>query len=776
MIATAFVQALAWAKVAIAIVAGACAATATCGITDDGVLYGARTLQVLLYGAIAGYLLMPWQGAAARALGLALLTVATAFAHGLVLRTEIWPQPHPLWALLLSARVDAFLPFAVCALAAVFPEAKASAAWRSGLAFATAGALAGGAVLFATNLGATRLLIGTEQSAYQVVTPGYWTLVFGATLAVLAVIVIRARAAAPNERARVRLLMTQLVVVAGAVATYVVLMELSSALRATLTSSGVHVLLMPLLQILVASLPVVATYALLVERAVDESMRVRNVVGYRLASATLALGAAVPFLLVAWYLWNLRGQTVADAFSGANVVALSAALVIGWLLFRLRASARSAVDRAFVRTTYDTDTSLGLLHDRLADTVDSEAFAAHVAETTQDTLGVASARVLWPGDPGTAPGAADWHWLVPIQTDDDVPVGFLGLSRKRQDAPFTSHDRDFVHSLARQIARPLAQLRTREAELEDADANPTVECADCGTVLDEDASVCKACTSTELEASHLPRRLLRRLTVIRRLGRGSMGVVYEAEDEALRRRVALKTLPSVAAERVDQLREEAQAMARVSHPNVATVYQLEMWHGVPVIVMELFERGTLAALDGEPLTLEALKGLGTGLAGGLAHLHQLGLVHADVKPSNLGIAASGFAKIMDFGLTRLRAERVSSPEVSSPVPESPMGSYTAGTPAYLAPELVRGEQPSAKSDVWALAVSLFEIYTGVNPFQRATVVETLRAVLRDPAPDVGDLRTDATATTRAFFTACFTRDPAHRLTNIADFHARLAGL
>jgi hypothetical protein len=708
-----------------------------------------------------------------------LLTIACAFTQGVVMRTDFWSAVGAPAALIMSIRVDAFLPFATWLLATCFPERRTRATVLDRIAAIGTYAMAAvGIVLLAAHLSTQRIVIDGDLAAYDAVATGYWTTVFAGTLAALALMVLKARASSQVERARLRLLLTHLITVGGVLAAYVVLTELSPALRNVLAQGGLHRLLMPLLQLLVLSLPFVATYALLVESAVDETVKVRNQVGYHVASTLLAIGAAVPFVLVAWYLWNLRGQTIGDAFSGMNLVALIAAVSLGVLLFRMRASASAAVDREFVRASYDVNGLLANLHDRIATAQSPDELAAHVSDAL-GTLGYEKTELILSPESQDAthddePRSA-FPWRVPIKGDNGATFAMLELGAKRRDAPITEQDRDFVAALARQLPRPLALLLGPN----DIDERPARECVDCRAIFDASVLTCPTCSSIETEPSHLPKRLRQRFTVLRRLGTGSMGVVYEASDDMLNRRVALKTLPRVGAHRIAQLREEAQTMARVSHPNIATVYQLELWRGVPVIVMELFDRGTFAGEHDPIVGVDALKVLGSSLVEGLACLHAAGLVHADLKPSNVGVAASGFPKIMDFGLARLLGPGMSTLSRETPLEalyDEEQRSYLSGTPAYLAPELVRGAAPTPGSDLWALAVSLFEIYTGVHPFRRSTVGETMRAIIRDPIPDLDTLRSDSTVSIGDFFAGCLARHPDERPATADEFRSRLAAV
>jgi serine/threonine protein kinase len=186
----------------------------------------------------------------------------------------------------------------------------------------------------------------------------------------------------------------------------------------------------------------------------------------------------------------------------------------------------------------------------------------------------------------------------------------------------------------------------------------------------------------------LPRRLAGKFEVIRRLGAGGMGVVYLARDTALGRDVALKTLPAPRDGSVARLRDEARAMAALNQGSLATIYGLEVWRRTPVLVVEYLSGGTLAdRLAHDSLPQAEVLTLGIRLAEALTYMHERGLQHRDVKPSNIGLTADGMTKLLDFGL-------------------SADAGTLAGTPAYLPPEALDGAPPDTAVDLWGLSAVL----------------------------------------------------------------------
>jgi serine/threonine protein kinase len=199
--------------------------------------------------------------------------------------------------------------------------------------------------------------------------------------------------------------------------------------------------------------------------------------------------------------------------------------------------------------------------------------------------------------------------------------------------------------------------------------------------------------------------------ILERLGGGGMGVVYRAEDLKLKREVALKFLPEEVtrdAVAVERFEREAQAAAAINHPNIFTVYEIGEFDGSPYIAMELMEGETLKhKITDRPLALNTLLDWAIQISDGLDAAHARGIVHRDLKPANLFITKRGQAKILDFGLAKLRSERKAAAsafqESTVTAVETDPG-HTMGTPAYMSPEQARGEQLDAGTDLFSLGI------------------------------------------------------------------------
>ena len=218
------------------------------------------------------------------------------------------------------------------------------------------------------------------------------------------------------------------------------------------------------------------------------------------------------------------------------------------------------------------------------------------------------------------------------------------------------------------------------------------------------------------------------LTVVRLLGRGLMGEVFEAVNPRTNERFVVKTLRTHMRPLVDRKRflREADVMRAIKHPNVMPIVRVNADADPPYYVMPFREGSTLqdrlAQRGRAPLTIVTRVARDVSFA--LSEIHRHGFVHRDIKPANLLIEASGRAVVLDFGLAKVLKD------MDPGVPLTEVGAVL-GTPAYMAPEQVRGESLDTRCDVYALGVVLIEMLLGVNPFHSDDVIETLRRQLEN---------------------------------------------
>ena len=225
-----------------------------------------------------------------------------------------------------------------------------------------------------------------------------------------------------------------------------------------------------------------------------------------------------------------------------------------------------------------------------------------------------------------------------------------------------------------------------------------------------------------------------------KIGAGGMGDVYRARDMHLDRDVAIKVLPPRFAKddsAMARFQREARAVAAISHPNIRAIYDIGCDQGVTYAVMELLEGATLGVrLRADALEWADAVAIGIALADGLAAAHSKGVVHRDIKPDNIFLTSDGQVKILDFGLARVEVTPMSSSvdEIPVTVAQHTHPGMVLGTVAYMSPDQIRGQPADPRSDVFACGCVLYEMTSGRQAFAADTNVDTMAAILHEPAP------------------------------------------
>jgi serine/threonine protein kinase/Tfp pilus assembly protein PilF len=252
-----------------------------------------------------------------------------------------------------------------------------------------------------------------------------------------------------------------------------------------------------------------------------------------------------------------------------------------------------------------------------------------------------------------------------------------------------------------------------------------------------------------------------RYTIVEELGRGGMGVVYKAEDTKLKRTVALKFLPPELTH-IPEVRErfthEAQAAAALDHPNICTVYEFDQADDTSFISMAYVEGQSLRKkTESGPLELEEALKITTQVAEGLQEAHKKGVVHRDIKSSNIMVTEKGQAKIMDFGLARMVGTTLLTQEGAA-----------MGTIAYMSPEQARGKEVDHRTDIWSLGVVFYEMLTGQLPFTGDHEQAVVYSILKEKPEPITDLKPDIPVSIEQVVSKALEKDPEKRYQKADD--------
>jgi len=270
-----------------------------------------------------------------------------------------------------------------------------------------------------------------------------------------------------------------------------------------------------------------------------------------------------------------------------------------------------------------------------------------------------------------------------------------------------------------------------------------------------------------------------------KLGEGGMGEVYRATDPALKREVAIKVLPAAFAtdaERLARFEREAQMLAQLHHPNIASIFGFHESDGVRFLAMELVPGETLAErIERGPIPRDEAIAIAKKIADGLEYAHERGIVHRDLKPANVKLTQDGDVKILDFGLAKaVTGEVAGSGSTSTPTilptmttAGTAMG-MILGTAAYMSPEQARGRPVDKRADIWAFGVVLHEMLTGTRLFDGETASDTIAAVLTRPVG--AEAMAGIALPLRRLLARCLERDPKLRLRDVGEARIALEAL
>jgi eukaryotic-like serine/threonine-protein kinase len=272
---------------------------------------------------------------------------------------------------------------------------------------------------------------------------------------------------------------------------------------------------------------------------------------------------------------------------------------------------------------------------------------------------------------------------------------------------------------------------------------------------------------------NLSGRMLNSYRLVSCIGTGGMGQVYLARDTRLDRDVALKVLPRALAADVDQIarfKREAQLLASLNHPRIASIYGFEESEGIHALVLELVDGPTLADRIAQgPLPLDEVLPVARQIVEAVEAAHEHGIVHRDLKPANIKLRPDGTVKVLDFGIAKAiergAAATVPSAPLTSATPNTTVVGVILGTPSYMSPEQARGKVVGKRTDIWAFGCVLYEMLTGRRPFEGDSTTEVLVHII-EREPDFDVLPRSAPASVRRLLRRCLEKDGQKRLPDI----------
>jgi hypothetical protein len=754
------------------------------------------------------------------------LLVAAAFAR----RFAGASLDSPLAFLVTGVFPDAFLPAFLWSFVSRFPRVLRFSSGDRVHQIGVRTSVTCGLLLFTVNLGFAWL---ADEANRHLLHPGhpsglYWAIVLGLCAAALLWIVVRARRASAEERRRVALFYGVLLLTVAPLVVETLAEILVPAFDDLMSRPPVRRGAALGLFALLLLLPLGTAYAVVVERILDVRVVVGRALQYLLARITLILLTLTPFALLVVHGVRNRELSIGELFAGSAGLTVAALTSAGALLLGVRSRLLLLVDRIFLRASVDLARELTAL----AADLGPARSAVEALERTEDAIVRATgASAAWTGffEPAASPPSrgphlqvpaqsacatlmradplplpvgpaetrtvfsmlppAERRWvvesgvavLVPVHQSGDTLTGFMGVGPKRNGLAFDPGELLFLGGAANALSLALVRHHGEPDGPALVD-DPAGECPACATVLPSSGSRC-ACGST-LRVAAVPAVLNGKFAVDRRLGAGGMGVVYRAVDSTLARPVALKTLSRLSSAAAGRLAQEARVMAAVAHPHLAAIYGVEHWRGTPVLVVEYCERGTLAdRLLAGPLPIGDALQLGLRLAAALDELHRAGVLHRDVKPSNIGFTAKGTPRLLDFGIASYASVDPSPASLWTPetAPRQTQSIETgagaiAGTPLYMSPEVLGGGAPDVRLDLWALALVIYEAIAGRHPFAAATVPGVIALVRKGRVGDVRRIRPDCPEDVAEAFSVWLAPDVVRRPASARALHQEISSL
>ena len=672
----------------------------------------------------------------------------------------------------------------------------------------------------------------------------YWPLLFTIGVPAIPFLLWKTRFEMSEDRRRVMLFVGALALGLTPFVLAVVATPFVPALRDPLVQQRVGVVLYAAL----ASIVPITAYSVAVGRVMDLQFLVRTTLHYALARYAVWIVSLGPLAHLGFDIYANQQLTVAEylaRFRPAGPLAIS---TLGLITLAFRQHLLRAIDRWFLLEPSDQPQTLARLERRFRTADSLRSVTTALATELRRALHANSVAVLLLNDDGTelvpvegvtdplrrdsalleivrstrgdvqfdshALGSiarllpptdrrwlddADVHLLSPLVGSTGILLGLFAIGEARTGLPYSAAHIALVTAVGGRAAVQVenCRLRGREAQESrpghDASAQgldwedePAVYCPACSLVWSPETPRCSCGTATKV--GMLPLLVQGKFRLEQLVGTGGMGVVYLAVDMVLNRQVAIKTLPSLRSESADRLCREARTMAAVLHPNLAMIYGTEQWRGTPMLIVEYLDGGTLRdSIRRGPVSFVEAIDLGIVLADVLDCVHASGVLHRDVKPSNIGYTGDGRPKLLDFGLAllnrtqdfNLSAEPLSGraiemlAESADPAATVTVGERLVGTPLYLAPEALAGVPPQPSFDLWGLALVLYEAVAGYHPFAAADVGTVLAAAGRGSVPDIRDYRPTCPTGLATFLRDALSQNVARRPPNAGAMRSLL---
>lgn len=808
--------------------------------------------HIFVFSAVALLLFLGSRGdRRASNLGTVFLLAAAAFAQGQLRNTApSWAGLKHLTAVQPEAFLPWFLWLFVSEFPRHLKTSLVSTICRAGISLSLlSGVFLFGvnALVFFEEYAAFAKPLVPFLAPRSLMFPSYfWTILSILMVPGIGLVLRKATGSGVTEQRRVLLFVTGIAVGATPMLGDIILERLIPAFGEFMSRAPVRRTAGLFVYTFLLSVPFTTSYSVLVHHVLDVRLIVRRAIQYAMARYSVLAVTSFPLVLLGGLLYQQREISLHHLFSGRRSPTLLAAATLGLVMYRFRRPALDFIDRKFFREQYDARTILASLAERSHGRSDPGQLGALLAEEIERALHLTSIEVFIlegqtfqlrsvmgtlrplsltsplaaflaasaePLEIDRKPAASflrrlptqDLEWLadcniyllVPLIASDGRLIGIIAMGEKKSELPFSGEDRLLLRAIAASATLALENriveassgcVGTSTAMAVPPKEEPAMKCVQCYRILPSSAGQCDQCTGTTVPVS-LPYILLGKFRLERQVGAGGMGIVFRATDLALGRAVALKTLPRVSLEESMWLRREARTMAAVTHPNLALIYGAESWRGMPILIVEFLEQGSLAdRLKSGPLAIDEVIDLGIALCGALDCIHAHGILHRDIKPSNLGFTHQSVPKLLDFGLAKLiedpRRDRSSGATSSSSQTDTTSKAMTllenpatagrlAGTLAYLSPEAVNYADPSPYFDLWSLAITLLETMAGKNPMARPTRFETLECISKAAVPDIRTLFPKPPESLVHLFNGLLARDARKRPATAAEFEKRL---